>query len=286
MIVTFTSIPPRFAYLGAMLRGIEAQTLRPDAVELYIPRSYRRFPGQVPSLPPLPDWVKVIEVAEDLGPATKILPAAARWRGRGVEILFGDDDKSYDPQWCSRFQAMRRLKPRDALCEFGRELEFVTRRPDLRRRRPALPRVVLSPPAAQEGPRKHFAEPGYTDVFYGFAGAMIKPEWLDHRAEAIPDIVWTVDDVWISGMLELAGRRIWVGDGLRGTANPTEAGKVHALLDHVEQGIGRFAANALCAEYMQKTFGIWRDALPHGDGSGLRLRLRTAVQNALASRKG
>ncbi|MFY8147512.1 MAG: hypothetical protein ACOVME_13030, partial [Rhodobacter sp.] len=47
----------------------------------------RRFPGAVPSLPPLHEWVDVIHCDDDLGPATKVLPAAARWRGTETDLL-------------------------------------------------------------------------------------------------------------------------------------------------------------------------------------------------------
>ena len=62
MILSFTSIPPRFPFLGRVIQQLEKQTVRPDAVELYLPRTYRRFPGERPALPKLPDWVKIIDI--------------------------------------------------------------------------------------------------------------------------------------------------------------------------------------------------------------------------------
>lgn len=269
MIISFTTVPPRFAHLGAVVQAIGAQRLRPDRVELYLPRQYRRFPGERPTLPPLPDWLTVIEVDQDYGPATKILPALTTWRGLGVDILFCDDDKAYDPDWTSRFAAMRRDHPDDALCEYGRELEHVTRTAALRRIDPPGPRAVPVPNGPKRGQpirltdgpdgpaHRHFISPGHMDVVFGFGGVMIGSDWLDHRAHDIPEILWTVDDIWLSGMLELHGHKIWVGHQGQFLAGPTPTGTIAALRDFTEQGHDRIAANALCVRYFRDTHGIW-----------------------------
>ena len=75
-VITLSTIPPRFAGIGPALRSLVAQRSRPEAVELYIPRSYRRFPDWGGGLPEVPEGVRIVRVDEDLGPATKILPAA------------------------------------------------------------------------------------------------------------------------------------------------------------------------------------------------------------------
>ena len=107
MILSFTSIPPRFPFLGRVIQQLEKQTVRPDAVELYLPRTYRRFPGERPALPKLPDWVKIIDIETDLGPATKVLPALAAHRECKSDIMYFDDDQNFDPQWIARFSAAR-----------------------------------------------------------------------------------------------------------------------------------------------------------------------------------
>lgn len=270
MIVTFTTVPPRFAHLGATLGALAAQTHRPDAVELYLPRRYRRFPGERPALPPLPDWVRVIDVDEDFGPATKILPAAARWRGQAVDLICWDDDRTADPGWLARFAAMRRERPDDVVCEYARELEHVTRDETFRRTDPPGPRAELMRPTPAErragtvelrpdgGPALCFRRAGYMDVFYGFRGAMLRPDWLHPRAWSIPEVMWTVDDVWLSGMLELAGRRIWVGTGARWLDGATAVEQIAPLKTHVADGMDRFAANRRCAAHLRETWGIWR----------------------------
>ena len=119
MIISITTIPPRMPFLPAFFANLSRQRLKPDVIELYVAKSYRRFPGEVPALPALPDWVKVVTLDADMGPATKVLPAARAWRGKDVDILFGDDDRRYDPLWTTRFAAMRTRVKDEVICETG-----------------------------------------------------------------------------------------------------------------------------------------------------------------------
>lgn len=266
MIVTLTSVPPRFQYLGGFFAALGQQRQRPEAVELYIPRRYRRFPGERPALPELPDWVTVIEIEDDLGPATKILPAIRRHRGKGIDLLFCDDDCRYDAGWTARFARMRRNRPEDALAEFGTRLRAQT---GLVRRDPPRPGLRMAPPTDEElangrarrnlegKPLPVVRQAGYASILCGFAGAAINTDWLDDSAFAMPPSAYLVDDIWLSGMLERAGRRIWVGTGCRRGKIDSETRLTEPLLHHVENGMDRMAANRACAEYLRETYGIW-----------------------------
>jgi hypothetical protein len=270
VIVTFTTIPPRFGLLAEALAAFEAQRLRPDAVELYLPRQYRRFPGERPALPPLPDWVRVIDTDTDLGPATKVLPALDRWVGRDVDILFCDDDTAHDPDWTTRFAAMRRDRPDDVVCEYGADLDRLLCDPSLNRTDAPLPRAVAVVPTRAEAVllvrdlrdgrpgRPYFTTHGYVDVLMGFRGAMLQPGWIDPRARSIPPVFWAVDDVWLSGMIALAGRRIWGGGAACWMTGATRASHVAELYRSVIDGADRAAANRLCAIALRDNYGIWR----------------------------
>ena len=268
MILTCTSIPPRLKYLPKFFRKLERQRLKPDAVELYLGRRYRRFPGEVPAPPPLPEWVKVVWVDDDLGPATKVLPATRAWRGKEVDLLYCDDDRVYDRNWTTRFAEARRAGSRDALCESGLQLsmvglQVVSKRPG--------PRPIELPHSVNvryrlkrnlslglyHPHRRKYDSPGYVDIAEGFGGVMVKPDWFDDEAFEIPDILWTVDDVWLSGHLARRGIAIaTTRDPLR--SHPMTGRHLPAQLTrHVEEGVGRAEANKACAEYFQKTYGIW-----------------------------
>ncbi len=270
IVVTFTTIPPRFALLGPMIAALAAQKRRPDAVELYVPRQYRRFPGERAALPSLPDWIDVIETDMDYGPATKVLPALDRWAGTDVDILFCDDDTIHDPFWTTRLAEMRRDRPTDVVCELGMDIDRLLSDPSLSRPHTPTPRAVIDQPTPAElsvirrrmkdgGPgHPYLSAPGYVDILFGFRGAMVRPGWVDRRAWTIPGILWTVDDVWLSGMIALAGRRIWAGGAACWMSGESPASRTQDLYSSVIGGADRATANRLGVSYMRDTWGIWR----------------------------
>jgi len=270
IIVTLTSIPPRFENLSRKLASLEQQTVRPDGIELYIARSYRRFPGPRPALPALPSSVHVIEVEDDLGPATKILPAAKRWRGQNVDLLLCDDDRPEEKDWLERFARARRERPEDIIAEVGWCVDDFVGGPRLNI---DLPRAQVSPRLGknlayhlkrllslrQHHPRvKIYSQSGYVDVFLGVYGAMMSPSSFHPDVWNIPDVIWTVDDVWLSGMARAQGVKIWVNAVKRVMPRDGRFDRASALKHHVEQGFDRDSANRLCIQYMREHFGIWR----------------------------
>jgi len=269
IVITLTAIPPRFANLGAKFASIARQSVRPDRVQLTLPRQYRRFPGERPALPPLPDWVEIHETELDYGPGTKILPAARRWAGTPTDLLVCDDDRLQDSDWIARFHRTRAGRPDDILCERGWNIED---RFDLSQAAPALPRARLSPRGGRtlayrlqraltlglsHPPRRLYEAAGYVDVFEGFLGAMIPVSAIPEAAFDIPEVIWTVDDVWISGMATQNGTHVWAHDEARPVHSDGRFDRVAALRHHVEQGIGRDGADRMAVEYLRQHYGVW-----------------------------
>ena len=270
IIVTLTSIPPRFENLGRKLASLERQTIRPDGIELYIARSYRRFPGPRPELPKLPASVRVIEVEDDLGPATKVLPAAARWQGENVDLLLCDDDRPEEMDWLERFARARHERPDDIIAEAGWCVEDVMGGPRLS---PESPRFQVSPRLGKNfeyqmkrllslrlhTPKIHiYSQSGYADIFLGVYGAMMAPTVFHPDAWKIPDVIWTVDDVWLSGMARAQGVKVWVNAVKRVMPRDGRFDQTAALKHHIEQGFDRDSANRLGIQYMREHYGIWR----------------------------
>ena len=79
IVISLTTIPPRFAYVRECLQSLLAQVADVAAINLYIPQSYKRFVYAESDLPKLPKGVNLRVVDEDLGPATKILPACREY---------------------------------------------------------------------------------------------------------------------------------------------------------------------------------------------------------------
>lgn len=93
----------------------------------------------------------------------------------------------------------------------------------------------------------------------GHAGVMVRPDWFDATAWEIPEILWTVDDPWLSGHLERKGIPIWlIAEIPRMSA--TQAGGIDALHDLVHQDHDRIKADIAAIDDMRKTCGIWKPA--------------------------
>lgn len=263
-IATLSSIPPRFDGLAPTLRSLLSQSVPFSEIRLYVPKSYRRFPEWNGKLPTVPEGIKIVRCDSDLGPATKILPAARELRGQNIDIIFCDDDKVYDLDWHKRFKCVAREKPNTCIVEAGETFPDIA---DSDRPSDRLPRgrrarkdwiYRLKRIASLTLHKPHtYRNSGYVDQISGYAGVLVKPDWFSDAAWDIPDIMWTVDDPWLSGHLELAGIPIWLnGNGKQ----PKSAfvGRISALLNFEEDGFDRVSADLKVISYFRNKYGIWR----------------------------
>jgi len=279
-VITLSSIPPRFDRIGPALRSLLRQSSRPEAIELYIPRTYRRFPQWSGTLPQVPEGVRILRVDEDLGPATKILPAARAYRGQAIELIYVDDDHVYDRNWVQTCLDRRRSRPAAAICGSGREIrsfgcDWVSAGPlpppvRLARSRRELWRaldLVVRQTCAAFGKAasapvlmRRFQTSGYADIAEGFGGVMVQPDFFDDAAHAIPPVLWSVDDIWLSGQLARRGIPIWVDRDLYRRRVVPEASLRYPLFANVIEGADRDTANLACIDHMRRTYGIWGGA--------------------------
>ena len=272
LVISLTTIPPRFPYLLENLKCLLEQTAIVESINLYIPRTYRRFTYSPEEIPTLPEGVVLNMIDEDLGPATKVLPACQQYKGEDVLILFGDDDKVYDKNWAQRFLDAAKRHPGHAICEEGGNLNMphyagdnwvsgkhpkpIFRKKDLNYR---LTRILT---LGLWKPSKGISS-GYVDILEGWGGAMIHPDFFDEAAINIPDILWTVDDVWLSGCLERRNIPIWLNTESKSRAkgNSNEV-KGAALRKYIYEGHDRTSANKLCIDYFRTNYKIWMNPTP------------------------
>jgi hypothetical protein len=267
MIVTLSTIPPRFNHIGKTLVSILKQRLAPEQVILYIPERYRRFPEWTGGLPSVPEGVVIRRIAEDFGPASKVLPAVREFAGQDIDILFCDDDVIYDAAWSQRFAAVRKTMSDVCIAEAGKDL------PDIEigsRPLDRLPRFgsdihnwrfrLSSIWKHRQRRASKYSSSGYCDVFLGVSGVMVKPAFFSQPAFEIPNVLWMVDDYWLSGHFETNGIPIWLNaDAPRRADRPTR--RVAALLNTVHEDHDRHAANDACVEYYRRTYGIWQPSV-------------------------
>ncbi|MCG6901280.1 MAG: glycosyltransferase family 2 protein [Rhodobacter sp.] len=275
LIVTLSSIPPRFSGIGETLQSLLAQSRRADRILLYIPERYRRFPDWDGALPAVPEGVEIRRAAQDLGPATKILAAAQEFRGQDCDLVYCDDDRAYGRDWLRDFTRTRARHPGCAIANLGFQAAEVVpvtgegRLPGAARRtwritdldfqarflgREIIAKLRRQP--VQPPWRRVYKRSGYIDIAEGCGGVMVRPEFFSEAFHDIPPVLWSVDDVWLSGMLWAGKVPIW----LRGNQFPPRETPAHlqaALAGSVLDGADRDAANRRCVEYFQAHHGIW-----------------------------
>ncbi|AZL58605.1 glycosyltransferase family 2 protein [Tabrizicola piscis] len=275
-VITLSTIPPRFSDIAPTLASLVRQQSRPEALELYIPKAYRRFPEWGGALPEVPEGVKILRVEQDLGPATKILPAARAYRGQDVELIFCDDDHYYAPDWSQRLLKVRKAHANAAVCVSATTVARMGRdwKSD------ATPRAVVAPHRQEQlgfhlnrlvdtvlkrnvGATKFEArfrkldKSGYADIAEGNAGVVIRPEFLDDKVFDIPAVLWAVDDVWLSGHLARRKIAIWADKRANRVQTIMQISRNEPLYRSVIEGADRATANLACVDYMRATYGIW-----------------------------
>ena len=225
-LVTLSSIPPRFGLIGPTLEALVAQG-GVDGVELYLPHRYRRFPDWDGTLPAVPAGVSIHRCDTDFGPATKVLCAVKRHRGDDLRLLFCDDDRDYRPGWAKGLLAEADRYPDRAVALAGWDIAGLTTRtafatPRHARRsrtwdmayRVARLKQLLSGQGkaklSQKPPRRIIAQAGFADVFEGYGGVVVRPDFFDDATFDIPAQAFHVDDVWLSGALTRQGIGIWL----------------------------------------------------------------------------
>ncbi|MDP2063952.1 MAG: glycosyltransferase family 2 protein [Phaeovulum sp.] len=270
LIISLSTIPPRFPHIGQTLADLLALDADIAEIRLNIPKHYRRFPDvSAETLSGIPKGVRVVRVEEDLGPATKILPTVAELRGQDVEILYCDDDQHYDRPWARRFLKARAEQPDACIVERGYDFEtrpkgseyYIERQwfPRAKRRHKGLAYRAWRAATLCRKKLPVYTESGYVDVAEGFRGVMIRPGFIPDAAFDIPDILWTVDDPWLSGHMTRIGVPIWLFADAPHDRLPYEAHNHHRLGTYVYKDHGRLAADTRCIEYFRTTYGIWQD---------------------------
>lgn len=274
LVVSLSSIPPRFDKLEPVLNALLAQTAKIDEIRLYLPKTYRRFPDYDGSLPDVPRGVRIVRPDDDLGPSSKVLFAAEDLRGTDCNIIYCDDDRVYHRTWFSRMLAAQGDRMGACVATSILELDRLgfqvraTHTPRLKKTVTSLPRTMglvkrklkqLTTGVTDRKPpmNRQIKRSGYGDIAEGCGAVLVRPDFFDTSAFDIPKVLWSVDDVWLSGHMARKGIGIWIEKGF-GIAPEAHSSRVCALYDATIDGVGRDAANRACVRYMQDTYGIWR----------------------------
>ena len=219
--------------------------------------------------------VKINVVEEDLGPATKVLYCAKTHWGTNTRIIYCDDDRLPDRTWLKEFLKATGKNPDKAIVASGFDISRYNLNPSPPRYPRAVKRRVIENPGYigaritqkvkelvfqrgfQKPSRINFKRSGFIDIAAGYGGVSIKPEFFDIKAFRIPEALWTVDDIWLSGMLELQSIGIWASNSIRVPICHNEKGDTVGLGGNLFEGNDRHSRNKIGIQYLQKTYKIW-----------------------------
>ena len=84
---------------------------------------------------------------------------------------------------------------------------------------------------------------------------MIRPRMFDSDVFDIPEKIWAVDDIWLSGMLAKNGRKIWLNTRNNSVSVKDNDG-ADALAFSVLDGMDRSQANQYAIKYFGEKYGI------------------------------
>ena len=242
MIVSLTTIPPRFGALHETLRSILEQTAAPARIVVNIPAQYARF-GEA-GLPPPLAGVEYHRCPVDYGPATKLLALAdlPDWAQvpEDTPIVVVDDDRAYAPDLCATLLAALQAAPDAAHTVTGLEIEHRS-----------------SHTYAKPQPRGvPLQQVGLIDTLAGCCGFILRkgviPSAPEFRQLGPEHPLRYVDDFWISGWLALERREIRVA--VHRDADRTKNDAVEALFDWAQHP--RFEKDALAIDFFREK-GVW-----------------------------
>lgn len=211
LVVTLTTVPERVDRIRPTLRSLLDQTCPADRILLAWPKQALRSKLPYPHAPDLPPGIELLP-CEDIGPASKLLPAL---RAEPTALLVAvDDDVIYPYDFLETLLAAYRADPKTAWAWRGAKIE----------------------PGRDPRDYKHIFASGVkaptdVDVLMGTWGYLIPPQSFDDAVHDFapwpPEVRWT-DDIWISGHLARRGvkRRVMPG---RGLPLETGASSIHSL---------------------------------------------------------
>lgn len=264
IVVSLTTIPPRVKYLKYMIQSLRMQTLKPDRIELNLPRDYKHRGFSQAELAEIPEDFTVVQ-CDDVGPATKILPTLKKYHGRDVTIVYCDDDRVYPTHWLERLYSLSLKRPGHAIAD-----ECMP-----------IMKAVISHRGVKKGlsyrlkraltlggfDPYHFYDKDKArnpDIVEGFGGVLVRPSFFNDQVFDVPVQCWPVDDIWLSANLNLAGTRVHYCDVKRKYKSSAleidgkDLGRSeHSLTTSSFDGKARNALNYGAIKFCISNLGVW-----------------------------
>ena len=252
IIVSLTTIPPRFQYLYLTIQSILNQTIKPDKIIIHIPKIYNNFSYKNENLPQISsDKVIYNRETKDYGPATKLLglynSELYNIMSNDDIIIVIDDDRIYNNKLIENFLKFSKNNITKVLTVAGWDIETLTNN-KYKTNNKKQPRGI------------EYSKAGYIDILGGCCGFLLTKKNCPFNYKEIFEInsndeKYYVDDVFISGFLTLNNIDIYIipnaifNDESRHINN-----NIYPLLTNPSD---RLKKNTKCIEYFINKYNIW-----------------------------
>ena len=247
---------------AAFKKSLLSQSIKIDCIRVNIPKTYRRFPDHSFQLPNVPEGVDVVLGDRDYGPATKVLPTIREHRNNPAKIIFCDDDRECHPDWAKTLVQKSIEKPNCAIANSGWDISNLDVKYDrdfslprakrlnnkldvtyrMRRIHQKITETVKGVKLPKPYRNKTYYKEGYLDILEGCGGVLVKLNFFTSDVFNVPEKVWSVDDIWLSGMLAYNGTKIW-SNSIGYMPNEMHGAGEDALCNDVIEGLDRTESN-------------------------------------------
>jgi len=186
IVVSFSTIPSRVKYVPDVVKRLETQTIKPDAIYACIPHYSKRMKREYHV-----DFdARGFEVVrcEDYGPATKLLGCIDKENDPNTMIITIDDDQEYRPDMIERLVAHANVYPNCAIAYRTLSQE--------------LSGTVCHPFYNVSNPNAYYVE-GFGGVLY--RRSFITPQMNEYFKKNLSKECFLSDDLVISTWLEING---------------------------------------------------------------------------------
>jgi len=251
LIVSLTTIPPRFEHLYITINSILSQTVLPDKIIIHIPKVYNNYPNNY-ILPNYADSRVIINNdTEDYGPGTKLL---GLYRYKVFNdmcdddtIIVIDDDRIYNKNMIKTMLEFQQSHPDKVLTVAGWDIETITGG-KYKITNKKQPRGV------------EYKKDGYIDFLGGCCGFLINKRNCPFSHKEIfsldkNDPKYYVDDIWISGFLTLSNTSIYL---IPNAINKDELRQINNSICALADGT-RLNKNIACIDFFRNNYDLWKD---------------------------
>jgi len=259
-IISLTTIPPRFGAVLPTLKSLLEQSIKAEKIYLNIPKQYRRFSGEYTKPVLNMDGITINYCDYDYGPATKILPILKNYSS-DKKIIYCDDDIIYHHKWSENIINTSIKYPNDCICARGQYLELFRLRQKYLNNSDNIFINLINKQKYRRRKKEFYKQLGLrndqpVDIAAGYGGVLINPRFFRSDVFDIPEILWTVDDIWLSGQLATNGIRIRLSEP-DVHLDFGNASKINPLTKFIYRNHSRDLADMECVRYFSEKYNIW-----------------------------